>query len=93
MNKEYLPSAYGAVSSNLGHRPREYVWPGNQALKARFNPASGLNPKHTVHRNQARACARVRGIPPERYECDDALVGLLYRWNMDVASPFAKGRG
>ena len=26
-------------------------------------------------------------------ECDGALAGLLYEWNVDLASPFAKGRG
>ena len=52
-----------------------------------------LNPKHIARRNRRRACVTTRGIPPERCECDGALFGLLYRWNVDLASPFAKGRG
>jgi len=40
----------------------------------------------------------IKPVPAQEFavfllKCDDALVGLLYRWNMDVASPFAKGRG
>jgi hypothetical protein len=65
----------------------------NQALKARFNPAWLLNPKRTAHRNQRRACEATRGIPPETSACDGALVGLFYGRNVDLASPFAKGRG
>ena len=64
----------------------------NQALKARLNPARLLNPKGTAHRNQRRACGATRGIPLERRECG-VLVGLFYGRNVDLASPFAKGRG
>ena len=65
----------------------------NQALKARLNLAWLLNSKRTAHRNQRRACEATRGIPPETSACDGALVGLLYGRNVDLASPFAKGRG
>jgi hypothetical protein len=78
--------------ASLGQRPRDSWHPDNQALKARLNPAWLLNPKGTAHRNQRRACGATRGIPLERRECG-VLVGLFYGRNVDLASPFAKGRG
>ena len=75
-----------------GNAPGIRLSPDNQALKARLNPAWLLNPKRTAHRNQRRAGEATRGIPFERRECG-VLVGLFYGRNVDLVSPFAKGRG
>jgi hypothetical protein len=79
--------------ANLGASPQECDCEGNQALKARLSSSTVLNPRHIARRNRRRACVATRGIPPGTFECDSALVGLLYGRNVDLASPFAKGRG
>src|SRR5438046_9811580 len=64
-----------------------------QAPKAQFSQRLPLNPKHTARRNQCRACAIVRGIPPESSECDDALVArqrIGARRQADSGSPKAR---
>ena len=79
---------------SLGHRPRNSNQTSKRSAESALQSAGiVLNPKHSARRNQRRACATVRDIPPETSECDDTLVGLLYGRNVDLASPFAKGRG
>jgi hypothetical protein len=36
-----------------------------------------FNPRHSVHRNQLYASATIRGIPPEMFLFDGALVAYL----------------
>jgi hypothetical protein len=68
---------------------------GKSTPRAFGGVSSGLilNPGHIARRNLRRACVATRVFPLERRECGGALVGLLYGRNVDLASPFAKGRG
>jgi hypothetical protein len=67
------PPEDGFAVANLGHRPR------NRRIKTTSAESAiqCLNPKRTAGRNQARACAAARGIPPRMCECDGVPASCL----------------
>jgi len=90
VGNSYAARQRRSVMSAWGSAPGIRLPQDNQALKARLNPAWLLNPKRTAHRNQRRACEATRGIPPERCECDGALVAprhIAPRHRADSDSP------
>jgi hypothetical protein len=62
----------------------------NASAESASQSGGGFNPKRTAHQNQRRACEATPDIPPERCECDGALVAprqIAPQYRADSDSP------